>query len=73
MAALPLGSRGGRTVWEAVLPAGSNVVRLAFSADGRSLAGLDADGSVALYEVATGQPRHRLGESAGTGARARSR
>ena len=39
-------SRGGRTVWEAVLPAGSNVVRLAFSADGRSLAALDADGSV---------------------------
>ena len=55
----------GRTVWEAVLPAGSNVVRLAFSPDSRSLAALDADGAVVLYEVATGLLRGRFSESAG--------
>ncbi len=54
----------GRTVWEAVVPAGSNIVRLAFSPDSRSLAALDADGGIVLYEVASGLLRGRFSESA---------
>src|SRR5262249_46349182 len=57
---------GGSLVWEAVSPAGSNIVRLAFAPDGRSVAALDGDGSIALYEVATGQQRARLGAPTGT-------
>ncbi len=41
-------------------------MHIAFSADGRSVATLDADGGVALYEVASGQPRHQFGAPGGT-------
>jgi RNA polymerase sigma factor (sigma-70 family) len=52
----------GETVWEVALGAGQTVERFALSADGHALATLNTDGTVTLYEAATGEPRGRLGE-----------
>jgi WD40 repeat protein len=52
----------GEPVWEVTLGAGQAVERLALSADGHSLATLNSDGTVTLYEAATGEQRVRLGE-----------
>jgi RNA polymerase sigma factor (sigma-70 family) len=47
---------------ELPLQAGQAIERFAFSPSGRILATLQADRTVALYEVVTGGPRGRLGE-----------
>jgi RNA polymerase sigma factor (sigma-70 family) len=51
----------GRTVWEQTLPGDQVAERLAFTGRGLSLAALNHDGTVTLYERATGEPRCRLG------------
>jgi RNA polymerase sigma factor (sigma-70 family) len=53
---------GGEALWEVSLGAGQAVERFALSADGHALATLNSDGTVTLYEAATGEPRGRLGE-----------
>jgi hypothetical protein len=45
------------------LARGQVVNRFAFSADGRTLAALNKDGSVTLYETLTGRKRGRLGKA----------
>jgi hypothetical protein len=51
----------GKTVWEKELPAGQVVERFAFTCGGLALAAVNRDGTVSVYETATGQPRCRLG------------
>jgi WD40 repeat protein len=52
----------GTLHWELPLKAGQAIERFAFSPNGRVLATIQADHTVALYEVASGGPRARLGE-----------
>ncbi len=52
----------GVPVWEVEPATGQTIVRFAFSADGRSLAAMNGDGTVTLYETATGGQRARLGQ-----------
>jgi RNA polymerase sigma factor (sigma-70 family) len=49
-------------VWEVEPATGQAIVRFAFSADGRSLAAMNGDGTITLYETATGDRRARLGQ-----------
>jgi len=52
----------GTLHWELPLQAGQAIERFAFSPSGRVLATIQADRTVALYEVVSGRPRARLGE-----------
>jgi hypothetical protein len=52
----------GTLHWELPLQAGQAIERFAFSPSGRVLATIQADHTVALYEVVSGAPRARLGE-----------
>jgi hypothetical protein len=46
-----------------VAPAtGQAILRFVFSANGRNLAAFNGDGTITLYETATGEPRARLGQ-----------
>jgi RNA polymerase sigma factor (sigma-70 family) len=61
----------GNLLWEVAPSAGQAIERFAFSGNSRCLATLNADGTVILYETATGEKRGRLGEpnkKAGTGS-----
>jgi WD40 repeat protein len=52
---------GGRELRQLAVPEDNTLTRAVFTRDNRSLA-LDADdGTVVLWELATGQPRRRLG------------
>jgi RNA polymerase sigma factor (sigma-70 family) len=55
----------GAPAWEVEPATGLSIVRFAFSADGRTLAAVNGDGTVALYETATGDCRGRLGRPEG--------
>jgi RNA polymerase sigma factor (sigma-70 family) len=52
----------GAPVWEVEPATGQTIVRFAFSANGRSLAAMNGDGTITLYETATGGQRARLGQ-----------
>jgi WD40 repeat protein len=58
-------SRSGEAAWTVTLAAGQAVERLALSAGGHALATLNGDGTITLYEAATGQQRARLGKPDG--------
>jgi RNA polymerase sigma factor (sigma-70 family) len=49
-------------VWEVAPATGQAILRFVFSANGRNLAALNGDGTITLYETATGEPRARLGQ-----------
>jgi RNA polymerase sigma factor (sigma-70 family) len=53
----------GNVLWELLPQTGQVVERFAFSPGGYMLASLQADGTVTLYEAASGAPRTRLGEA----------
>jgi WD40 repeat protein len=53
----------GNLLWEVPPQAGQVVERFAFSPGGHMLASTQADGTVALYEAASGARRARLGEA----------
>jgi WD40 repeat protein len=53
----------GRTAWQVTLAARQSVDRFAFSASSHCLATRNADGTVTLYETATGRKRARLGKA----------
>jgi RNA polymerase sigma factor (sigma-70 family) len=57
-------SRTGEVAWAVAFDAGQAVERFALSAGGHALATLNSDGTVTLYEAATGQQRLRLGKPA---------
>jgi RNA polymerase sigma factor (sigma-70 family) len=52
----------GSTVWETDLPGNQTVERFTFTAGGLGLAAVNRDGTVSLYETATGELRCRLGQ-----------
>jgi RNA polymerase sigma factor (sigma-70 family) len=58
-------SRSGEAVWTVPLGAEQAVERFAINAGGHTLATLNNDGTVTLYETATGQPRAHLGRPDG--------
>jgi RNA polymerase sigma factor (sigma-70 family) len=53
----------GDLLWEVPAQAGQVVERFAFSPGGHSLASIQTDGTVALYEAVSGARRTRLGEA----------
>jgi RNA polymerase sigma factor (sigma-70 family) len=53
----------GNLLWEVPRQPGQAIERFAFSPGGHYLAALNADRTVTLYEVATGEKRGRLGEA----------
>jgi WD40 repeat protein len=55
-------SRTGEAVWTVDLGRRQAAGQFALSADGHALATLNTDGTVTLYEAATGEQRARLGE-----------
>jgi RNA polymerase sigma factor (sigma-70 family) len=54
----------GSIVWEQALLGGQVVEQLAFTGGGRALVAMNRDGTVSLYETATGEVRCRLGRPA---------
>jgi WD40 repeat protein len=52
----------GTLIWELDLPTGQVVERFTFTAGGLAVAAVNRDGTVGLYETATGTERCRLGQ-----------